>query len=113
MIPEKFNALDRSPESILAMNSICDLLQDLTNPISVVLTVNGQQASFREAVKIILCHYNQDVEDRATQLVKERTTEEIDKLISKLEKFKEAVNDTLQDIGFKNVNQESDYWHDA
>jgi hypothetical protein len=112
MIPELVSMTDDSPEAILALNSIQGLIEDCTNPALVILTINGQQTSFLQMVKSITDNYEMFVEERAKELVKERTINEVDKIIKSMEILKEKMKDSLRDSGFKNIDDDSEYWYD-
>lgn len=113
MKPELISLTDRSPEAILALNSIQTLIEDCTNPALVVLTINGQQTSFIQMIKSVIESFEQNVEERAKELVKERTTDKINTIINKLEHLNQSVTNELFDAGFKNVFENSDYWQDS
>lgn len=119
MTPEIFDindktnsiAIDFLISSIITVNNF-----DYKNPISVVLTVNGKQASFRDTIGDWNGRLNKDlnrlIEERAKELVKIRTTDKIEAIERVLSKLKESVLDSLRDDGFKNVFDDSDYWNE-
>lgn len=89
---------------------------DYKNPVEIIFTVNGIQLSFVDTVndwfKRLIDDRNQFVEERAKELVKERTLDKITELENMLGKLKESVNDILYDAGYKNVQEDSDYWNE-
>ena len=89
---------------------------DFKNPAEVTLVINGKQASFKEAIedwyKGIENTLNERIEERAKDLIKERTSAKIEKIERVLSKVKESILYSLMDDGFKNLFDDSDYWNE-
>lgn len=119
MSPEIFDVKDRQNSTainflITSISNVEDF--DYYNPIEVVLTINGKQTSFKDTIEDwhqrYLNDFNEKVEERAKELIKERTSAKIEKIEQILSKVKESVLYSLMDDGFKNLFDDSDYWNE-
>jgi len=113
MTPETLNIKNcTTPENFLLTAIAENKDFEYKNPVEIIFTVNGTQLSFVDTVndwfKRLIDDRNEFVEERAKELVKERTSDKIIELENVLSKLNESVNDILYDAGYKNIEEDND-----